>query len=47
LATKADIRELKQEMREMELRIEAKIDSLRIEMLKWIIGAIGVQTVVM
>lgn len=38
-------------MREMEARLEAKIDSkidaLRIEMLKWIIGAIGVQTVVL
>lgn len=51
LATKSDIRELRQEMREMEARLEAKIDSkidaLRIEMLKWIIGAIGVQTVVL
>lgn len=51
LATKADLREIRQELREMEARLEAKIDSkidaLRVEMLKWIIGAIGVQTVVL
>ena len=50
LATKADIRDLKQEMREMEMRMESKfdskIDALRIDGLKWIIGAIGFQTIV-
>lgn len=51
LATKADIRELKQDMREMEMRLDAKldskIDSLRIDGLKWIIGAVGFQTIVL
>ena len=51
LATKADIRDLKQDMREMEMRLEAKIDSkidaLRIDGLKWIVSAIGFQTIVL
>ena len=50
LATKADIRELKSElkaeMREMEHRLEKKIESLRSDGLKWIIGSIGFQTIV-
>ena len=48
LATKSDFRELRSDMREMEVRLEAKIDSkidsLRIDGLKWIIGSIGFQT---
>jgi flagellar hook-length control protein FliK len=51
LATKADIKdlrvELRNDMREMEMRLDAKIDSLRIDGLKWIIGAVGFQTLVM
>lgn len=47
IATKADIRELKQDMREIEMRLESKIDSLRIDGLKWIVGAVGFQTLVM
>jgi len=47
IATKADIRELKQDMREIEMRLESKIDSLRIDGLKWIVGAVGFQTLIM
>ena len=46
LATKSDIRELKHDMREMELRLETKIESLRGDVLKWILGSIGFQTVI-
>ncbi len=50
LATKSDIKdlrmELKSDMREMELRLETKIESLRGDVLKWIVGSIGFQTLV-
>ena len=50
LATKSDIKdlrtEMKADMREMEIRLEAKIESLRGDVLKWIVGSIGFQTVV-
>mgnify|MGYP006269205645 CR=1 FL=1 len=36
----------KSDLREMELRLETKIDALRIEGLKWLVGAIGFQTIV-
>jgi len=39
LATKADIRE-------SELRLEAKIEATKAETLKWMVGSMGVQTVV-
>ena len=43
LARKSDLREL--EIR-LEAKIDSKIDSLRIEGLKWLVGAIGFQTIV-
>jgi len=39
LATKTDLREL-------ELRLEAKIESTKAEVVKWIFSAIGLQTLV-
>jgi hypothetical protein len=48
LSTKVDIRELrselKQDMREMELRLETKIETIRSDVLKWIVGSVGFQT---
>jgi len=50
IATKADIKdlrvELRNDMREVESRLEIKIESLRSDVLKWIVGSIGVQTLV-
>ena len=48
LSTKVDIRELrselKQDMREMEMRLETKIETIRSDVLKWIVGSVGFQT---
>jgi len=50
LATKSDLKdlrlELKSDMRETELRLESKIEGLRSDVLKWIVGSIGFQTLV-
>jgi hypothetical protein len=50
IATKADIKdlrvELRNDMREVESRLEIKIESLRSDVLKWIVGSIGFQTLV-
>ena len=50
IATKADIKdlrvELRNDMREVEARLEIKIESLRSDVLKWIVGSIGFQTLV-
>lgn len=37
----------KSDLREMEMRLEAKIDTLRVDGLKWIVGAVGFQTLIM
>jgi len=56
LASKADIASLadkleplatKAELRETELRLEAKIESFKSDTLKWAFGAIGFQTLVL
>ncbi len=50
LATKADLKdlriELKFDMREMEMRLDTKIETLCSDVLKWIVGSIGFQTLV-
>jgi hypothetical protein len=46
LATKADIAELRTEIAELRTELKAEIAAVRTELLKWIIGAIGFQTVV-
>jgi hypothetical protein len=57
LATKADLAavrtemaelrtELKTEMAELKIELKTEIAGIKIELLKWIIGAIGFQTVV-
>ena len=38
LATKQDIRDVRQDMREMELRIDARLEAMKSELLKWVIG---------
>ncbi|KMO17387.1 hypothetical protein [Methylobacterium platani] len=57
LATKSDIKTLKSDietlkittrsdLREAELRLEAKIEATKSEIIKWMIGSIGFQAVV-
>ena len=50
LATKADLQSevgvLRADVKEAELRLEAKIEATKTDLLKWMIGAIGVQTLV-
>jgi hypothetical protein len=46
LATKGDIQSVKSDLRETELRLEAKIADVRSDILKWMFGTIGFQTVV-
>jgi hypothetical protein len=50
LATKADITGLRSDfrsdLREAELRLEAKIEATRAEILNWMFGTIGFQTIV-
>ena len=43
---KAEISTMKADMRATESRLEAKIESLRSDVLKWIVGSIGFQTLV-
>ncbi len=49
-ATKTDIARLeagaKRDIREAELRLEAKIDASKSETVKWMIGSMGFQTIV-
>jgi len=46
LTTRVDLTATKAELREVELRIEAKLEGLKADLLKWVIGAIGFQTLV-
>ena len=49
-ATKADLENLrastKADLRESELRLEARIETVKSDIIKWVFGAIGFQTVV-
>src|ERR1700723_3133080 len=49
-ATKEDIAKLqaatKTDLREMELKIDAKIESVKSEIVRWMFGTIGFQTIV-
>ncbi len=58
LATKADLAavrtdiasvrtDLRGEIRETELRLEAKIEATKSDLIKWVVGMIGFQTVVL
>ncbi len=50
LATKADLKgfelALKADLREADLRLQGKLSDTKAELLKWTMGAIGVQTIV-
>ncbi len=46
LSARVDLMASKSELREVELRIEAKLEALKADLLKWVIGAIGFQTLV-
>ena len=43
---KVDISDLRSDLREVELRLEAKIEATKSEILKWMFGTIGFQTIV-
>ncbi len=45
LATKADFAELRTEIAEIKAELKGEIAALKTDLLKWTIGAIGVQTV--
>jgi len=51
LAVKADLvlvkADLRAELREAELRLEAKIEASKTDLIKWVVGMIGFQTVVL
>jgi hypothetical protein len=46
VATASDVAALRAEIRESEIRLRAEIADLRSDILKWVIGAIGFQTIV-
>jgi hypothetical protein len=50
LATRSDLQavrtELKAQIRETELRLEAKIESVKFDIIRWVVGSIGFQTLV-
>jgi len=46
LSTKGDIAETKADLREVELRLEARIEATKTEIIKWMIGSIGFQALV-
>jgi phenylalanyl-tRNA synthetase alpha subunit len=43
---KTDIAAVKAELRQTELRLEGKIESVKAEMIKWMFGTIGFQTLI-
>ena len=45
LATKADLAAVRTEMAELKTELKTEIAGIKVELLKWIIGAIGFQTV--
>ena len=58
LATKSDLQavrsdlqavrtELKTHIREVELRLESKIEATKSDLIKWVVGMIGFQTIVL
>lgn len=46
LATKSDLDVVRTELREAELRLEAKIEASKAEIIKWMFGTIGFQTLI-
>lgn len=44
LAGKADVGDLRRELRQSELRLENKIEATKAEILKWMFGAMAAQT---
>lgn len=46
LATKSDVVSVKHDLREAERRLEAKLEATGSEIIKWVIGSIGLQAVI-
>lgn len=46
MATKSDLDVVRTELREAELRLEAKIEASKAEIIKWMFGTIGFQTLI-
>jgi hypothetical protein len=51
LVTKVDLKSemqgVRAELRETELRLEAKIEATKADLIKWVVGIIGFQTIVL
>lgn len=46
VATKGDIASVRTDLREIELRLEAKIEAAKADIVKWMFGTIGFQTLI-
>lgn len=46
LATKADVREVRGDIEALKIQTRADIEALRSEMIKWMFGTVGLQTIV-
>lgn len=46
LATKADILAARTDLRETELRLKAKIGEVRADLIQWVFGTVGFQTII-
>lgn len=46
VATKGDIKSIRTDIRETELRLEAKIEAAKADIVKWMFGTIGFQTLI-
>ncbi|WP_237477070.1 DUF1640 domain-containing protein [Lichenibacterium dinghuense] len=44
---KSEIQSVRGELRETELRLEAKIETIEADLVKWVVGMIGFQTIVL
>ena len=44
---RSEIQPVRSELRETELRLEAKIEATKADLIKWVVGLIGFQTIVL
>ena len=44
---RSEIQSVRGELRETELRLEAKIEATKADLIKWVVGMIGFQTIVL
>lgn len=46
VATKNDVMSVKADLREAELRLEAKIEATKADIIRWMFGTVGFQTLI-